>query len=281
MTYGGRAAVFTTSGNPDCHVVLRGTTSGPNYDETTVADTLEKLKRLGLPAHVLVDASRGNSGKDHTRQPVVAAEWARRVAGGDRATVGVMLESFLLEGRQELELGRSAELVYGQSITDACMGWETTVEVLRGLAAAVASRREFRLPADRGVAPAGTATTRARSGDDTTRPVSGEDPEARIVQLRRHVDDIDAGIVRLLTERAAAISGIAAAKGDRATNIRDVDRERVVLDQVEAAAELAGVPTDFVRPVFETIVERSIALQKAMRLAYEHPPRRTSDSKRG
>ena len=289
VTYGGRAAVFSTSGNPDCHVVLRGTTSGPNYDESTVTATLERLRRAGLPAHLLVDASHGNSGKDHRRQPVVAAEVARRVAGGDRGIVGLMLESFLVEGRQELELGHASKLVYGQSITDACMGWDTTVEVLGVLAGAVASRRHGAAlvdpadaPADRAVATrAAPAVSAARGGADRIPSVAEQDPEASIVGLRREVDHIDAGIVRLLAERAAAIAGIAAAKGQRAANIRDLDREQVVLDQVEVAAEILGVPGHFVRPIFETIVEQSVALQNALRTPTDHPPQLTSGSHQG
>jgi 3-deoxy-7-phosphoheptulonate synthase len=141
ITDDGLAAIFSTSGNRDCHVVLRGSASGPNYDRDSVADVVDRLARSGLQPRVVVDASHGNSGKDHLRQAVVAAELAARVAEGDRQIAGVMLESFLVPGRQDLDLGRASELTYGQSITDACMGWESTVSVLDALAEAVARRR--------------------------------------------------------------------------------------------------------------------------------------------
>ncbi|MGA8297670.1 MAG: 3-deoxy-7-phosphoheptulonate synthase [Acidimicrobiales bacterium] len=136
ITDDGRPAVIRTLGNPDGHVVLRGTSSGPNYDEVSVRDTLERLRRLGLPARVIVDASHGNSGKDHERQLMVVSDIAQRVASGERGIIGVMLESFLVAGRQELHLGQTTELVYGQSVTDACIGWEETVVTLEALAAA-------------------------------------------------------------------------------------------------------------------------------------------------
>ncbi|HKS48610.1 MAG TPA: 3-deoxy-7-phosphoheptulonate synthase [Amycolatopsis sp.] len=137
----GLAALITTSGNPDCHVILRGGSGGPNYDAATVRDTVDRLAAAGLPQRVIIDASHGNSGKDHQRQAVVAGEIAERVAGGERGIVGVMLESFLAAGRQDLVLGRAGELAYGQSITDACMDWPTTAGLLDDLAAAVVSRR--------------------------------------------------------------------------------------------------------------------------------------------
>ncbi len=138
----GRAAIFETTGNADCHVILRGSAAGPNYDPASVAATLERLDRAGLPGRVIVDASHGNSGKDHLRQPVVAGDVADRIASGERGVVGVMLESFLVAGRQTLVLGETDALVYGESVTDACMDWETSASVLRRLAAAVAARRD-------------------------------------------------------------------------------------------------------------------------------------------
>jgi 3-deoxy-7-phosphoheptulonate synthase len=137
----GLAALITTSGNPDCHVILRGHTGGPNYDAETVRDTLARLRKSGLPERVLIDASHGNSGKDHVRQGVVVEELADRIGAGEPGIVGVMLESFLEAGRQELVLGRPAELTYGQSITDACLDWPATAGLLDRLAEAVARRR--------------------------------------------------------------------------------------------------------------------------------------------
>ena len=131
---------FTTTGNPDCHVILRGGRQATNFDTASVEGTLELLERAGLPTRVVVDASHGNSGKDHHRQPLVVADLAQRLAAGERGVVGVMLESFLVEGAQKLLLGQSGDLVYGQSVTDSCMSWESTETVLGTLAEAVAAR---------------------------------------------------------------------------------------------------------------------------------------------
>ncbi len=135
----GAAAVVTTAGNPDCHVVLRGGRSGPNYQAADVGAALAALTASGLPARLMVDASHGNSGKDHRRQPIVIEALADQVAAGEQGIVGVMLESFLQAGRQELT--DPATLVFGQSITDACMDIDTTAAVLDTLAAAVRRRR--------------------------------------------------------------------------------------------------------------------------------------------
>ena len=136
----GTPAIFHTNGNDDCHVILRGGRGAPNYDAEGVGAALDELERAGLEQRLIVDASHENSGKDHERQKQVAAEIADQIAAGNGAIVGVMLESFLVAGRQEFEPG--AEMVYGQSITDACMDWDTTVLALDRLAAAVRKRRE-------------------------------------------------------------------------------------------------------------------------------------------
>jgi 3-deoxy-7-phosphoheptulonate synthase len=135
VTAQGLASVVTTRGNADTHVILRGGERGTNYDAASVQVALSALKQARLPRRLMIDASHGNSGKDHRRQPVVAREVAEQIAGGEHGIVGVLLESFLVDGRQDLVARDS--LVYGQSITDACMGWEMTVPVLRELAAAV------------------------------------------------------------------------------------------------------------------------------------------------
>jgi len=135
----GTPAILHTRGNGDCHVILRGGKGAPNYGPESVATAIELLRADGLPERVMIDLSHDNSGKDPDRQPVVAAAVAEQIARGQRGVVGVMLESFLVAGRQELDDGEP--LVYGQSITDGCIGWETTVEVLDGLADAVRSRR--------------------------------------------------------------------------------------------------------------------------------------------
>ena len=135
----GAAALVTTAGNPDTHVILRGGRGGPNYAAEYVSKALDLATAAGLPRRVMVDASHGNSGKDHTRQPVVSAALSDQVAAGERGITGVMLESFLVAGRQEP--GAPAGLTYGQSVTDACMDIDMTAGVLAGLAASVTRRR--------------------------------------------------------------------------------------------------------------------------------------------
>ena len=136
----GKAMVITTSGNPDCHLVLRGSQEGPNYDSQSVGRAAEALTQAGLPARIVVDCSHGNSGKDYTRQPAVAEDVANQVASGSSWICGALLESHLVEGRQDIRDGRRG-LRYGQSVTDGCISWETTVSVLRRLAASVELRR--------------------------------------------------------------------------------------------------------------------------------------------
>ncbi|MDI9894788.1 MULTISPECIES: 3-deoxy-7-phosphoheptulonate synthase [Nocardiaceae] len=140
----GQAALIRTVGNPDCHVILRGGVDGPNYDVESVADTVARLRKSGLPERVVIDASHGNSRKDHNKQVDVVTDVAGRVAAGEHGIVGLMLESFLVAGRQDLELGHRDDLVYGQSITDACLDWDTTATQLNVLAAAVEERRNTR-----------------------------------------------------------------------------------------------------------------------------------------
>ncbi len=140
VTEQGLAGIVSTRGNPDCHIILRGGAAGPNHDAKAVGKALALLREAGERPRLLIDASHGNSGKDYRRQPTVAREIAAQVAQGERGIVGAMLESFLVEGRQELK--DPAQLVYGQSVTDACLGWEATVPVLQELAAAVRARRE-------------------------------------------------------------------------------------------------------------------------------------------
>jgi 3-deoxy-7-phosphoheptulonate synthase len=143
----GTPAILYTRGNADCHVILRGGKGQPNYDAASVASALELLGAAQLPRRVMIDLSHDNSGKDPERQPAVAADVGAQLASGDDAIVGVMLESFLLAGRQDLKPdAHPPELVYGQSITDGCIGWETTVEVLDGLAESVRARRASRAP---------------------------------------------------------------------------------------------------------------------------------------
>ena len=139
VTEQGLAAIVITRGNPDCHVILRGGARGTNYDAASVSAALEQLRAAGLPERVMIDASHGNSERDHARQLAVARDVASQIAAGQRGIVGVMLESFLVAGRQDL--ADPASLVRGQSITDACIGWDDTVAVLGSLADAVRARR--------------------------------------------------------------------------------------------------------------------------------------------
>ena len=141
VTHDGVAAIVATRGNPDCHVILRGGSGGPNHDLASLRRTAEALEKAGLAPRVLVDCSHGNSRKEPRRQAEVARELAQHVASGRREVFGVMLESFLVEGRQELRPG--APLVYGQSITDACLSWEATQPLLRALAEAARRRRNL------------------------------------------------------------------------------------------------------------------------------------------
>jgi 3-deoxy-7-phosphoheptulonate synthase len=142
VTEQGLVAIVETNGNSECHVILRGGHTGPNYDAAHVQRVSESLRGAGLPARVMVDCSHGNSSKDYRRQPVVARVLAEQLAAGESAIFGIMMESFLVDGRQELKPG--AELRYGQSITDACLGWDATVPVLHELAEAVRARRAAR-----------------------------------------------------------------------------------------------------------------------------------------
>jgi 3-deoxy-7-phosphoheptulonate synthase len=140
VTEQGLAAIVTTRGNEDCHVILRGSNRGTNYDAESVQNTLTALRQQGLRPRVMIDTSHGNSEKDYRRQPVVAKEVADQVSGGEAGIIGVLMESFLVDGRQDLV--DKSQLTYGQSITDTCMGWEMTVPVLEELAAAVRERRQ-------------------------------------------------------------------------------------------------------------------------------------------
>ncbi|WP_332771586.1 3-deoxy-7-phosphoheptulonate synthase [Phenylobacterium sp.] len=134
----GRSAIASTRGNEDSHVILRGG-KVPNYDAGGVAAAAAEMIASGLPPRLIVDASHANSRKDPANQPAVIRDVAGQVAGGDTRIVGVMVESHLVAGRQDLVEGRP--LTYGQSITDGCIDWATSVEVLDDLAAAVRARR--------------------------------------------------------------------------------------------------------------------------------------------
>ncbi|GAA4401339.1 3-deoxy-7-phosphoheptulonate synthase AroG [Quisquiliibacterium transsilvanicum] len=138
VTKGGHSAIVSTNGNEDCHVILRGG-KAPNYDAESVEAACKAAAEAALACRLMVDASHGNSQKKPENQVPVLAEVGRQVAAGDMRLFGVMVESHLVAGRQDLVAGR--ELVYGQSVTDGCIGWEESIAVLDGLAQAVRQRR--------------------------------------------------------------------------------------------------------------------------------------------
>ena len=138
-TKNGQTAIFATTGNPECHIILRGGRHMTNYDAASVDETSEQLEKAGLPAHIMIDCSHANSSKDYKRQAMVARDIAGQISAGDRRIIGVMIESNLIAGAQKPVAGKP--LVYGQSMTDACIGWPETVDVLRELATAVRAAR--------------------------------------------------------------------------------------------------------------------------------------------
>jgi 3-deoxy-7-phosphoheptulonate synthase len=135
----GQSAIFVTTGNPDCHIILRGGRKTVNYTAECVADTAAKMEKAGVAPRIMIDFSHANSSKDYRRQAEVCHDVAQQVAGGDKRIMGVMIESNLVSGAQKLEAGKS--LVYGQSITDGCIDWPETHELLEELAAAIRARR--------------------------------------------------------------------------------------------------------------------------------------------
>jgi 3-deoxy-7-phosphoheptulonate synthase len=139
-TKSGQSAIFVTTGNPDCHVILRGGRKSVNYDAASVANVATQLQQAGLPARIMIDCSHANSNKDYQRQSEVCRDVAGQLRQGNRGIIGVMLESNLLAGAQKLE--NASALVYGQSITDACIGWDETYELLGQLAGAVRTRSQ-------------------------------------------------------------------------------------------------------------------------------------------
>jgi 3-deoxy-7-phosphoheptulonate synthase len=141
VTKDGRSAIASTTGNDDCHIILRGG-KVPNFDAESVAAAATAAMKAGIRPAIMIDASHANSSKKPENQPLVLADVRAQLAAGDRRIVGVMLESNLVAGRQELVPGQG--LTYGQSITDGCIGWDTTETVLRALAVSVATRRQAR-----------------------------------------------------------------------------------------------------------------------------------------
>jgi 3-deoxy-7-phosphoheptulonate synthase len=140
LTKEGHSAIFSTKGNHDCHIILRGG-KRPNYDAKSIQYAAEQLEKCGLQPKMMVDCSHANSMKDYKRQVDVCNDVASQIANGENRIMGVMLESHLVEGRQDVIAGQP--LTYGQSITDACISWETTEICLRDLAKAVHKRRDI------------------------------------------------------------------------------------------------------------------------------------------
>ena len=138
VTKGGHSAIVSTLGNEDCHVILRGG-KHPNFDAASVQAACEEMARSGLAQRVMIDASHANSSKKPENQPAVCADVARQIEAGETRVMGVMVESNLVAGRQDLVPGQA--LVYGQSVTDGCIDWESSVQVLERLADAVRQRR--------------------------------------------------------------------------------------------------------------------------------------------
>ena len=141
ITLQGHSAIFTTAGNDFTHVILRGGSDRPNYDRVSVADVTERLKAVGLNPRLMIDCSHANSQKQFSKQVEVCRDIIHQIKTGQDNIFGVMIESHLVEGRQDFEAG--AELTYGQSITDACIGWDDSESLLRELATAVREKRQL------------------------------------------------------------------------------------------------------------------------------------------
>jgi 3-deoxy-7-phosphoheptulonate synthase len=139
VTKQGLAAIVETSGNEHTHLILRGGGGKPNYDSASVEQASVALRKAGVGDGLMVDCSHDNSGKDHTRQPLVVADLAAQIEHGNRSIMGVMIESFIVAGKQAV--APRPQLTFGQSITDACLGWEDTLPVLEALAQAARGRR--------------------------------------------------------------------------------------------------------------------------------------------
>jgi len=138
-THHGQSAIFVTTGNPDCHIILRGGRNSVNYTAGCIAETAAQMTKAGIAPRIMIDFSHANSRKDYTRQSLACHDVASQVAAGNRHIIGVMMESNLVAGAQKLIPGQP--LVYGQSITDACIDWKETYSLLAELAAAVRARR--------------------------------------------------------------------------------------------------------------------------------------------
>jgi 3-deoxy-7-phosphoheptulonate synthase len=137
----GQVAIVETRGNEDCHIILRGGKT-PNYDAASVAAACAELAKAKLPERLMIDCSHANAAKQYQKQAEVAADIAAQIGGGEKRIVGAMVESNLVEGRQEIVAGKP--LKYGQSVTDPCLGWDDSINLLDGLAEGVKKRRRAR-----------------------------------------------------------------------------------------------------------------------------------------
>ena len=139
LTKSGRSAIFATAGNEDCHVILRGG-KVPNYDADSINSAARELEEAGLPPRLMIDLSHANSQKKYEKQLEVGQDVAAQIADGDQRIIGIMVESHLVAGRQDVDSGK--DLIYGQSITDACISWQDSVPLLDVMAEAVRERRK-------------------------------------------------------------------------------------------------------------------------------------------
>ncbi len=140
VTKQGVSAIVTTKGNDACHIILRGSSQGTNYEAEIIADICQQITDAGLPASVMIDCSHGNSLKDYRNQPIVVQSLCQQITAGNKSITAVMIESNIIEGSQKLQ-GNLEDLVYGQSVTDQCVNWQTTENMFEELAKSVQSRR--------------------------------------------------------------------------------------------------------------------------------------------
>jgi len=145
VTKQGLAAITKTKGNDACHIILRGGKSGPNFDKSSIQQVRQALINAALPPKIIVDCSHGNSNKDHRNQPLVANAIAEQIIAGDHDLFGIMIESNINSGNQKLPPTGPQDLAYGVSITDACIDWNETVQVLHSLSRAVQLRRQNKI----------------------------------------------------------------------------------------------------------------------------------------
>ncbi|MFO0759732.1 MAG: 3-deoxy-7-phosphoheptulonate synthase [Byssovorax sp.] len=237
-TEGGFAAA-ETRGNDACHVILRGSRRGPNFQGHEVADAVMRLSAAGLPGRLMIDVSHGNSRKKAEAQPAVARAVAEQIRAGSQVVFGLMIESHLAFGRQDHR--PSAPLARGQSITDACLGWDETVPVLEELARAARDRR-------------------ARAGAATNPPSRTE-----LDAVREEIDAIDDRILALLHERAeVALAAFSAKEAEGRPSFYDPERERTIVERLTGAPP-GALPPSSVETIFREII-------RACRLIQVRPP---------